>query len=145
MLGEGIRSDAGDDDAIDLSIDERVDVPRGVALVDLGEEHCVALVRGDAFGAGHDVGVHGIAEARHEEAEGEGASVDQALGEAIGAVPERLGGLQNALAGRLGDAGGWILGEDERDGWLRDAGLAGDVGGGDPWLAKSYWHVANTH
>src|SRR5690349_8948711 len=136
---------ASDDDAIDLPVDECLQMPLGVDLLRLAQQHRVALIARDALGARDDVGVDRIGESGDDDAEGEGALMNEALREAIRPIAKLLRDREDARPRLLGDTGVRVLGEDEGHRWLGDAGLASNVGGGDPGGAKTIWHVANTH
>ena len=137
--GERRRGDAGDDDAIDLPVAQRVEMLDRVAVLGLAEEHGVAGERGDLFRAGDHGGVDGIIEAGHDDTERERAAADEALRQPVGPIAEFLRDLQDARAGLGCDARFRVAREHERDRGLRHPGLPGHLGGRDTTVAYTHW------
>ena len=67
---------------------------------DVGAEHdAVAELLGSPFGAGDDVGVHRVGDARDEHAHRPGAGHAQPAGDDVGPVVELAHGVDDPLAG----------------------------------------------
>src|SRR5512138_2527702 len=94
--GKRGRGDARDHDAIHLPIDERLQMLPGIHLLRLAEQDRVTLLACYSFGAGDDVRVYRIGEARHDDAKREGALMDESLREAVGPVAKLVGDGKDA-------------------------------------------------
>ena len=123
------------DQALDLELEQLVELhllQRGIGAP--GHEHRAVAV-------GAHLGLHpvedlredGIVQVEDQDADGAAASVGEAAGCGVGAVPELRGGREDGVPAGLADLGGAAQGQgDER---LGDAGPRGDVMDGGTGLA----------
>ena len=75
--------------------------------------------------------------ARTDESDDPGPSSDQSSRRRVGSVSEPLDSLLNALSRLRSQARGVV--DDARDGLVRDAGEAGDIGHDDSLVRSRFW------